>query len=59
MGSGEMAVRRRMLGEVVPADRMARAVAFRLADRQLSRAMIGPLLGGNPVRRRRPRGAAS
>ena len=45
MGSGEMAVRRRMLGEVVPTDRMARAVAFDSLTGSFSR-MIGPLLGG-------------
>lgn len=45
MGSGEMAVRRRMIGEVVPAARIGRAVAFDSLTGSFSR-MIGPVIGG-------------
>jgi MFS family permease len=45
VNSGEMAVRRRMIGEVVPAARIGRAVAFDSLTGSFSR-MIGPVLGG-------------
>jgi MFS family permease len=45
VGSGEMAVRRRMVGEVVGPDELGRAIAFDSLSTSLSR-MIGPLLGG-------------
>lgn len=43
--ASEMAVRRRMLGEVVAADQVAQAVAFDSLTNSASR-MVGPLLGG-------------
>jgi MFS family permease len=56
--ASELAVRRRMIGDVVPPDRVTAAVAFDSMTNSIAR-VVGPLAGGAALPRGRDRGDRS